>query len=110
MMPGEGSNRLAWLTPGLLLQVGTIIVGFAMAWAALSSEMRGLGQKQAETNQTLKEIRSEMPNKDALNEKLRGMESRIDRLERQAETQAVYVQNLREMLARGYRDTIPQNN
>lgn len=102
-------TRPAWLTPGLLLQLGTIVVGIAMAWAALSAEMRGLAKQQNETAVIIKEIRSEMPNGAALNERLRAMESRVDRLERQVETQSVYIQNVRETMARGYRDTIPAN-
>jgi TolA-binding protein len=102
-------ERPAWLTPALILQLCTILVGISVAWAALSAEMRGLSRQQSEMAGIIKEVRQEMPNGDALNERLRAMESRVERLERQAETQAVYVQNLREMLARGYREPIPNN-
>jgi Tfp pilus assembly protein PilO len=105
--PLSHRERLAWLTPGLILQLATILVGISLAWAALSAELRGLAKQQAETAVVMKEIRSEMPNAAALNERLRSLESRLDRLDRQYETQAVYIQNMRERMARNDSGNFP---
>ncbi len=93
----DSNNRAAWLTPGLFIQIITIIVSMTIGWATMNNKVQGLQERIAE-------IRAALPNNEALNYRLKVMDDRISRNESEYLAIDAWVRNTRERLAeKGWR-------
>lgn len=93
-MPDE---RPPWLTPGLAIQVITIIVSMSIGWATMNNKVQALQEK-------IVDIRAALPNSGELNYRLKIMEDRITRTENEYLALDSWVRNTRERLAeKGWR-------
>ncbi len=90
-------QRPQWLTPQLLIQVITIVVTLATAWAAISNRLANLQEK-------LVSIENRLPSREVIELKISAIERQMADLKTQVETQDAWVRNTRERLAeRGWK-------
>lgn len=88
----SSDDRPAWLSPGLAIQVTTIIVSVAIGWGTISNKVSGVEERLAE-------IRQALPNKEAQELRIRQLEDRVARAESEVSVAQTWIQNTRERLA-----------
>ena len=88
----ERANPPSWLTPQLVIQILTIIITLATAWAAISNRLANLQEK-------LVAIENRLPSREVLDIRLDAMEKQIATLGQRVDNQDAWVRNTRERLA-----------
>lgn len=93
----DAQRNPTWLTPQLIIQVLTIVITLATAWAAISNRLTSLQEK-------LVAIESRLPSREVIELKMNALERQVAELKAQLETQDAWVRNTRERLAeRGWK-------
>lgn len=82
----------SWVTPGLIVQLVTIIVSITFAWATLSNRLDQMQERLAD-------IRQQLPNKELYDERMNAIRSDLAALQDKVGEQETWIRNTRERLA-----------
>lgn len=108
--PNTTSPKSTWLTPQFVWQVATFlvvqIVAAVIAFQILSGDVRSSREEQGRMRNDIqavlgeiREIRQAIPNREALDIKIAGIEDRLKAVEGQQSTFVIQIQTMREKLA-----------